>query len=104
MIETLASKKVLKYLLGELRQGRSGAEISISTKIGSGTLYPTLTLATRMPIYGIPPAFDKPLLHVRNLAGPPRRPSPAGLPLPVKDQSGSVCRRHDLVDTLVPTG
>lgn len=42
MIETLASKKVLKYLLGELRQGRSGAEISISTKIGSGTLYPTL--------------------------------------------------------------
>jgi DNA-binding PadR family transcriptional regulator len=29
-------------LLGEKHPGRSGAEISISTKVGSGTLYPTL--------------------------------------------------------------
>jgi len=33
------------------------------------TLYPTTSLATRMPIYGIPPAFDKPLSCS---PGPPR--------------------------------
>lgn len=39
---TQPSLKVLRFLLGELHQGRSGAEISNSTKVGSGTLYPTL--------------------------------------------------------------
>lgn len=34
--------KVLRFLLGGQHPGRSGAEISISTRVGSGTLYPTL--------------------------------------------------------------
>ncbi len=39
---TQPTLKVLRFLLGERHPGRSGAEISISTKVGSGTLYPTL--------------------------------------------------------------
>jgi PadR family transcriptional regulator len=39
---TQSTLKVLRFLLRELHQGRSGAEISNSTKVGSGTLYPTL--------------------------------------------------------------
>jgi PadR family transcriptional regulator, regulatory protein PadR len=39
---TQPTLKVLRFLLRELHQGRSGAEISNSTKVGSGTLYPTL--------------------------------------------------------------
>ena len=34
--------KVLKLFLAKPREGRSGAEISRETKVGSGTLYPML--------------------------------------------------------------
>jgi PadR family transcriptional regulator, regulatory protein PadR len=34
--------KVLRFLLKEPREGRSGAEMSKATRVGSGTLYPML--------------------------------------------------------------
>jgi PadR family transcriptional regulator PadR len=34
--------KVLRFLLETPREGRSGAEISRATRVGSGTLYPML--------------------------------------------------------------
>lgn len=34
--------KVLRFLLENPREGRSGAEMSKATKVGSGTLYPML--------------------------------------------------------------
>jgi PadR family transcriptional regulator PadR len=34
--------KVLRFLLETPREGRSGAEMSKATKVGSGTLYPML--------------------------------------------------------------
>jgi PadR family transcriptional regulator PadR len=34
--------KVLRFLMETPREGRSGAEISKATKVGSGTLYPML--------------------------------------------------------------
>src|SRR3977135_3758868 len=34
--------KVLRFLLESPREGRSGAEISKATNVGSGTLYPML--------------------------------------------------------------
>ncbi len=39
---TQPTLKVLRFLLEKPREGRSGAEISKSTKVGSGTLYPML--------------------------------------------------------------
>ena len=39
---TQPTLKVLRYLLERPREGRSGAQISKSTKVGSGTLYPML--------------------------------------------------------------
>ena len=33
---------VLRYLMGDVRRARSGAEIHLATKVGSGTLYPML--------------------------------------------------------------
>jgi PadR family transcriptional regulator PadR len=34
--------KLLKFMIESPRQGRSGAEISKATKVGSGTMYPLL--------------------------------------------------------------
>jgi PadR family transcriptional regulator PadR len=34
--------KLLKYLLENPKEGRSGAEVSKTTKLGSGTMYPLL--------------------------------------------------------------
>ena len=39
---TQPTLKVLRFLLEKPREGRSGAEISKATKVGSGTLYPML--------------------------------------------------------------
>lgn len=39
---TQPTLKVLRLLLEKPREGRSGAEISKATKVGSGTLYPML--------------------------------------------------------------
>lgn len=39
---TQPTLKALRFLLQDLRKGRSGAEISMATKVGSGTLYPML--------------------------------------------------------------
>jgi PadR family transcriptional regulator PadR len=39
---TQPTLKVLKFLLDKPREGRSGAEISRNTDVGSGTLYPML--------------------------------------------------------------
>jgi PadR family transcriptional regulator, regulatory protein PadR len=36
------SLKVLRFLMETPREGRSGAEMSKATKVGSGTLYPML--------------------------------------------------------------
>ena len=39
---TQPTLKVLRFLLETPREGRSGAEMSKATKVGSGTLYPML--------------------------------------------------------------
>jgi|SRR5579883_1174838 len=39
---TQPTLKVLRFLLEMPQDGRSGAEISRATKVGAGTLYPTL--------------------------------------------------------------
>lgn len=39
---TQPTLKVLRFLLEKPREGRSGAEMSKATKVGSGTLYPML--------------------------------------------------------------
>lgn len=39
---TQPTLKALRFLLETPREGRSGAEISKATKVGSGTLYPML--------------------------------------------------------------
>jgi PadR family transcriptional regulator PadR len=39
---TQPALKVFRFLLAPPREGRSGAEISKATKLGSGTLYPML--------------------------------------------------------------
>ena len=39
---TQPTLQALRFLLQDLRKGRSGAEISMTTKVGSGTLYPML--------------------------------------------------------------
>ena len=39
---TQPTLKVLRFLLERPRDGRSGAEMSKATKVGSGTLYPML--------------------------------------------------------------
>ena len=39
---TQPALKVLRFLLETPREGRSGAEMSKATKVGSGTLYPML--------------------------------------------------------------
>ena len=39
---TQPTLKVLRYLLEKPREGRSGAQMSKATKVGSGTLYPML--------------------------------------------------------------
>jgi PadR family transcriptional regulator PadR len=39
---TQPTLKVLRFLLEKPREGRSGAEMSRATKVGSGTLYPML--------------------------------------------------------------
>jgi len=39
---TQPALKVLRFLMQTPREGRSGAEMSKATKVGSGTLYPML--------------------------------------------------------------
>jgi DNA-binding PadR family transcriptional regulator len=39
---TQPTLKVLRFLLEKPREGRSGADMSKATKVGSGTLYPML--------------------------------------------------------------
>ena len=39
---TQPALKVLRFLMETPREGRSGAEVSKATKVGSGTLYPML--------------------------------------------------------------
>ncbi|MBM3527448.1 MAG: PadR family transcriptional regulator [Alphaproteobacteria bacterium] len=39
---TQPTLKVLRFLLEKPREGRSGAEMSKATRVGSGTLYPML--------------------------------------------------------------
>lgn len=39
---TQPTLKVLRFLLEKPREGRSGAEMSRATRVGSGTLYPML--------------------------------------------------------------
>lgn len=39
---TQPALKVLRFLMATPREGRSGAEMSKATKVGSGTLYPML--------------------------------------------------------------
>ena len=39
---TQPTLKILRFLVANPREGRSGAEISKATNVGSGTLYPTL--------------------------------------------------------------
>jgi PadR family transcriptional regulator, regulatory protein PadR len=44
---TQPTLKLLRFLLQDLRQGRSGAEIVRATGVGSGTLYPSLARLER---------------------------------------------------------